>query len=57
MSITEYNLLRAELSALKKGRAEIQARCGRHTGGDMGGSDSTVSILFGSEENALSLEQ
>lgn len=57
MSITEYNLLRAELSALKKGRAEIQARCGRHTGGDMGGSDSTVSILFGSEENALSLGQ
>lgn len=54
--VTDNNLLSAVLLALKKGRAEIQARCGRQTCGGTDGSDSTLSELFGGEGNALSLE-
>lgn len=49
------NLLRVELLTLKKGLAEIQARCGRQTGGGIGRSGSTPSVLFGGDASALLL--
>lgn len=50
-----HDLLWAELLALMKGRAEIQARCGRPTGGGLGPSDPTLSLLFGGEGITFSL--
>ncbi|KAM7378942.1 hypothetical protein PAMP_004530 [Pampus punctatissimus] len=45
MDINGFNLLRAELLALKKGLADIQARCGRQNGGGMGLAEINICLL------------
>lgn len=48
-----YSLLHKALLVLKKGRAEIQARCERHSGGGVGGSVPRLSVVLGGGVNSL----